>query len=262
MPGKSNKFPSIDGRRTILVAEDEAINREILGMILQNDYKVLFAEDGNQALMRIEEEGDNLSLILLDLLMPGIHGLDLLKRIKSDRRLQRIPVIVMTSEQTEEVKCLELGAIDFIPKPYPQPAVIQARVWRTIELSEDRDTIRFTERDTLSGLYNREYFYRYARQFDQHNQDVPMDAVVIDINHFHMINERYGKVYADDLLRGIGEALQAEGEESKGLACRLEADTFLLYCPHREDYPDFLERLSLRLSDPEDGEGDGISDVL
>ena len=47
------------------------------------------------------------------------------------------------------------------------------------------------------GLYNREYFYRYSEQYDQHHRDVEMDAIVVDVNHFHMINERYGKVFPD-----------------------------------------------------------------
>ena len=86
--------------------------------------------------------------------------------------------------------------------------MVLARVLRTIELSEDREIIQSTERDELTGLYNREYFYRYAEQFDQHHKELEMDAIVVDINHFHMINERYGKAYGDEVLRRIGEQLR------------------------------------------------------
>ena len=58
------------------------------------------------------------------------------------------------------MECLSLGAIDFIPKPYPASKVILARILRTVELFENRDILRFTERDHLTGLYNKEFFYR------------------------------------------------------------------------------------------------------
>ena len=81
-----------------------------------------------------------------------------------------------------------LADIDYIPKPYPQAEIILARILRAIELSEDRDIIQSTERDPLTGLYNREYFYRYAEQYDYHHPGKPMDAIVLDVCHFHIIN--------------------------------------------------------------------------
>ena len=242
-------FHSANGKRQILVAEDEFINREILGEILKNDYEVLFAEDGEKALEMIRQYKDTLSLVLLDILMPGMSGLEVLKAVRDDVLLSRIPVIVTTAEKDTEVESLRLGATDFIPKPYPAVDVIHARILRTIELSEDRDIIQSTERDALTGLYNKDYFYRYAEQFDQYHQDTGTDAVIIDVNHFHMVNERYGKAYGDEMLRLIGSQLQEAVSASGGIACRLEADTFLLYCPHQEEYGTLLDTVSLRIAD-------------
>ena len=257
MPDSHLKFHSANGKRLILVVEDEMINREILGMILGETYEVLFAVDGKEALEKVNAHEDTLSLILLDLNLPDMHGLDVLRQIKADNRLARIPIIVMTSDKEAEVESLTIGAIDFIPKPYPQPKVILARVLRTIELSEDRDIIRWTERDQLTGLYNREYFYRYAAQFDVHHKDMAMDAIVIDVNHFHMINERYGKEHGDAVLTRIGEKLRDMVKDSGGIVCRREADTFLVYCPHRSDYAEVLESASVGLA----GEGKNESRV-
>ena len=158
------KFHSTNGKRRILIADDEMINREILGAILQDTYETIFACDGSEALSLIRANKDTLSLVLLDILMPGMTGLEVLKAAKADSETARIPIIVVTSEQKSEVESLQLGAIDFIPKPYPDAGVIHARIQRTIELSEDRDIIQSTERDALTGLYNREFFYRYAEQ--------------------------------------------------------------------------------------------------
>ena len=204
--------------------------------------------DGMQTLEQIRLHKDTLSLVLLDLMMPGINGIDVLKQAKADPEIKQIPIIVITSDQDAEIESLSLGAIDFIPKPYPQAGVIMARILRTIELSEDRQIINSTERDTLTGLYNREYFYRYAEQFDQHHKDLEMDAIVIDINHFHMINERFGTAYGDEVLRTIAQALRETALSIGGIVCRREADTFMLYCPHGADYDMILDTASKSLS--------------
>ena len=241
------KFHSANGKRQVLVADDELINREILGEILKNDYEVLFASDGRETMDMMRSHSSTLSLVLLDIMMPVMSGLEVLKAVREDALLSRIPVVVMTSERAAEVESLRLGATDFIPKPYPDIDVIHARVLRTIELFEDRDIIQSTERDALTGLYNREFFFRYAEQYDQFHPDTETDAVIVDINHFRMINERYGKAYGDKILRHIGEQLRENVGAEGGIVSRLEADTFMIYCPHRDDYEALLEKASAGL---------------
>jgi len=253
MQKNSLKFHSINGRRRILIADDELVNREILGAILRDTYDTVFASDGAEALELVRENRDNLSLVLLDILMPKMTGLEVLKAVKADSETAQIPIIVVTSEQKSEIESLQLGAIDFIPKPYPDAGVIHARIQRTIELSEDRNIIRSTERDTLTGLYNREYFYRYAEQYDQYNKDAETDAILVDINHFHLINERYGKAFGDEILQRVAEAARSIAQECGGIVCRREADAFMIYCPHREDHRSMLERISEATADSDTG---------
>lgn len=233
-----------DRKRKILVVEDERVNQEVLGAILSDTYEVIRAETGEEMLVRLSENQGTLSLILLDLNLPDAYGLDLLRQIKADPAAAGIPVIVLTSDRDAEIESLGAGAIDFIPKPYPMPGVILARILRVIELFEDRDIIRNTERDALTGLYNREYFYRYAQQLDTYSRDTVMDAMLIDVCHFHMVNERFGKAYGDTVLKSIAAQLTAVVGERGGIACRREDDTFLLYCPHRTDYANLVEMIS------------------
>ncbi len=246
------KFHSVNGKRLVLVADDELINRELLGVILENDYEVIYAADGQETLDQIEKHKDVLSLVLLDLMMPIKSGIEVLKEMKAAPDLTHIPVIVLTADQNAEIESLSIGAADFIPKPYPQPGIILARVIRTIELSEDREIIQSTERDPLTGLYNREYFYRYAEQYDHHHKDVEMDAIVVDINHFHMINERFGNAYGDEVLKRISERLRESVADVEGIVCRREADTFMVYCPHGKDYKDILDNATIGLVNDED----------
>ena len=247
--------PSVEKRRILLV-EDEFINQQLLQMILQDTYEVIPAETGARAQEILHSQFETLSLILLDLNLPDLHGLDVLREVKADVRFARIPVIVMTADSNAEVECLALGAIDFIPKPYPRAEVILARIRRTVELSEDRDILRWTERDHLTGLYNKDFFFRYAVQLDTHHLDTPADAILMNINHFHTINDRYGKSYGDDLLRRIGAGTLTIVQETGGIACRSEADTFLIYCPHRTDYDSLLEAVSVQMNSTEDGQSE------
>ena len=231
-------------KRLVLIVEDEYVNRELLKAYLENDYDLLFAENGSDALSVIHAHSETLSLVLLDLILPDLNGMEILRRIKQDAELTRIPIIVLTSDVESEVESLNAGASDFVSKPYPRPEVIMARVRRCIELSENRDLIRWTERDHITGLYNREYFYRYAEQYDLFHADEPTDALVLDISHFHMINERFGKAYGDEMLRKTGLELLRMARLYGGIVCRREADTFQVYCPHRTDYDVLVRQIT------------------
>ena len=195
-------------KRKILVIEDEIINRMILENILRETYDVVFAETGAQGLEILNEQFRTLSLVLLDLNLPDMYGVDILRQIKADAVTAVLPFIVMTADQEAEVQCLNLGATDFIAKPYPKPEVVLARILRTIELFEGRDLLRWTERDQLTGLYNPEFFFHHAAQFDDRHQDIPTDALLLDVNRFHILNERYGKAFGDEALRHIADKLR------------------------------------------------------
>ena len=230
-------------RRSILVVEDEEINRELLAFCLQDEYEILCAASGTEAREMITARGEALSLVLLDLNLPEGYGLDILRWMREEGRLQTLPVIVMTSDRDAEVESLTVGAIDFIPKPYPIPEVIRARIRRVIELTESRDLIRETELDPLTGLYTPVFFFRYAEQLDALTPG-EMDALVLDVNHFRMVNERFGKAYADEVLRRLGQAVRAWTKQRGGIACRRGADIFMIYVPHGGDYASLPEEMT------------------
>ena len=243
------KFYSENGKRLLLIADDEFVNREILRAVLDSDYELLLAENGVEAMDAVRKSKDVLSLVLLDLKMPVKSGIEVLQEMRADPELENIPVIVLTSDQDAEIESLTIGANDFISKPYPQAGVILARIQRAIELHEDRLIISSTERDELTGLYNREYFYRYAEQYDNHHKGTAMDAIVVDINHFHLMNERFGTQFGNDVLCRVGNELLAAMREVGGIVCRREADTFMLYCPCGQDYEGILDKAAVELSE-------------
>lgn len=237
----------VQNKKTILIVEDEFINREILKNILCHDYDLLTAEDGKTALEILKEKQEDISLVLLDLILPEMSGMEILGQMKSDTYLNNIPVIVLTSDKGQEVECLDLGASDFISKPYPNTNIILARIHRVIELYEDRKIIKYTERDPLTKLYTKQYFYEYANEMDAHHKDVEMDAIVVGIRSFHIVKERFGVNYSNALLVRFARRLQKMKAHISGIVCHLEADMFIIYCEHIDKYDDFLEEISKNL---------------
>ncbi len=235
-------------RRHILIVDDEMINREILGNLLSKDYEVHFAENGKEALDTLLLREHIYSLILLDLLMPVMDGFELLDNIKKDEKLRSIPIIVMTSEKDAEVTSIKLGAADFITKPYDMPEVILARCQRIIELQEDKSLIHAAEKDHLTGLYTKDFFTEYIKQIEKYNPDRKMDVSVINIEHFHLINELYGRKEGDKALICIADTLSELLDEMDGIGSRTEADYFYIYNKNNEDYDKVLHRLLDSLS--------------
>ena len=93
-------------KKPVLIVEDDFVNRELLNAYLQQEYEILCAETAEEALRIIHGNSETLSLVLLDLNLPGMKGLDLLREIKKDIDLSRIPVIVLTSDTESEVDSL------------------------------------------------------------------------------------------------------------------------------------------------------------
>lgn len=223
-------------RRTILIVEDEMINVEILTEILSDTYEIISAENGKAALDLVRKSLTPISVILLDINMPVMGGLEFLKIIKADDEYKRIPVIVFTSEKDNELEALELGASDFITKPYDLPEVILARVRRSIELSEDRMIIQAAERDELTDTYTRHVFAQYASKIDQYRPDEEMDLIVLDIDGFHLYNELYGYEAGNTALRSIADILKEIVRKKNGIVGRLQSDYFIMYMTRSEDY--------------------------
>ena len=236
-------------KRTVLIVDDEFVNREILGGILEDDYSILYAEDGEQALKIIKEQDTKLSIVLLDLNMPKLNGFEVIKAMKNNPNWKKIPIIVLTSDNSAEIESLKLGASDFITKPYDMPEVIKARVTRLIEFSEDRLIIKAAERDELTSLYTRTFFHEYTHIMDKFQPGRQMDAVVVDIDHFHLINEIYGRKFGDEVLATVGGVLKDYSHKYEGIAGRGDADTFYMYFNHIDNYKELENVLNTEISD-------------
>ena len=167
----------------VLIVDDQEINRDALELILEDDYGIITAENGQEALDMMAEHPD-LSVVLLDLMMPVMNGFEVMERVKNDETLKSIPIVVLTADKSAELTALEMGAADFITKPFDMPEVILARVGRIIELSEGRQLISAAERDKLTRLYSKNFFFEYASRLFHYHPDLRFDAIVLDIEQF------------------------------------------------------------------------------
>ena len=215
-------------KKKIMVVEDNWLNREMLASILEEDYTVLEAENGQQALELLAQHREDMALILLDVMMPVMDGYTFLDRIKQDETLSLIPVIVTTQGDTEadEVEALAHGATDFVPKPY-RPRVIQHRVASLIKLREDAAMANQFKYDRLTGLFSKEYFYQKVLERLNSDPQGEYSIVCSNIENFKMYNDGYGLEAGDRLLKHLAEKIQAHTGPD-GLCGRFGADRFLM----------------------------------
>ena len=230
-----NKSKFFELKKTILIVDDEEINREIMSAILENDFNVLQADDGRLALDMLSKGEQKIDLVLLDIFMP-MDGREVLKIRQQDPSLKKIPFIVCTSDKDIEEECFHLGVNDFIKKPYENPDIIVARIKRMIELYEDRSILKDVERDKLTSLLNREFFKKYAQQFDSRFPELQKDMISISINRFELIHELYGPEFGDNILLAIASQLSVCISNCNGLVGKDEGSTFMIYCEHHDEY--------------------------
>ena len=136
-------------KKTILVVDDEEINREILTMMLENEFDIIEASDGKEDILLNRDE--IIDLVLLDVFMP-YDGREVLKERQNNPKLKSIPFIVCTSDKNIEAECFKLGVNDFVKKPYENPEIIIARINRMIEVYEDRSILKEIEKEKLKFL--------------------------------------------------------------------------------------------------------------
>lgn len=193
-------------KKKILVVEDNSINRAMLAGILVSQYEVLEAENGQEALCVLEQYKDEISLILLDIIMPVMDGYTFLSIMKENPSYASVPVIVTTQNdgESDEVAALSQGAADFVGKPY-KPQIILHRVASIINLRETAAMVNQFKYDRLTGLYGKEYFYKSAKEYILKNPEKQYDIVCSDIENFKLINDVFGVSAGDALLCGIAQ---------------------------------------------------------
>ena len=191
----------------ILVIDDSAVQANFLKSILASDYEVAVINTAEEGLEQAKT-GDY-SLILLDVIMPGMSGFDLLKRLQEEVLFQRIPVILITSlnDTEHEEQGLTLGAVDYITKPF-HPAIVRARVHTHVKLYQYRTQIeREATVDQLTGVPNRRRYDAVSgkRWQDAIRLGIPFSICMFDIDKFKVYNDTFGHPAGDKVITAVAE---------------------------------------------------------
>lgn len=239
--------------RKVLIVDDSKINRQMLRKILSDFYQVVEAENGKEALDILKADYENISAVLLDIVMPVMDGFEFLDRIRSDANLSNIPVLVTTerAENEAEVKALSIGANDYILKPY-NAAVIIRRLQNIINLRENAAIVNAEKTDALTGLLSREAFFEKSTEMiAQHNPGYYVMAA-FDVNNFKVINDQHGHNKGNEILRGIAGIMQNGFEKLKGICCRINADNYAVLYPSEYMDMDDVVQIKKEITDLDD----------
>ena len=227
-----------EDRNTVLIVEDQKINRTILRYMIQNDYDVLEAENGAEAFEILEIKSGEIIAILLDIVMPVMDGYEFLEKLK-DSPWDGIPVIAMTgdSDISTEEKTLELGAWDFIIKPYKE-RILRTRLKNAIARSRMgylKQMKHMAEHDSVTGLYNRIHFFKKTEEMLQEHPKDPFVFIRMDIKRFRLINSYWGEEGGNRILYFMADLLrQISVYYSNCTFGRIESDIFGFCIPYEE----------------------------
>lgn len=228
----------MDIQKTVLVVDDSTTNRSILCDILHSDYTVIQAENGIQALTKLKRQDKKVDAIILDIIMPEMDGYEFMNKIKQDKTLSQIPVIILTekSDRDTEKKVLESGAWDFVPKPY-DAEIIKLRLKNVIARSQVsllKELNNVMNYDPLTEIYSKNKFFSASKALLKDNPDKQFAFLRLDIDRFKLINSFFGTAYGDRLLKHVAKRIR---DFAKTTECctfgRIDADVFGIFTPYQ-----------------------------
>jgi sigma-B regulation protein RsbU (phosphoserine phosphatase) len=232
-PPKPRVDVQLQHRPKLLIVDDEPATVRILSQAFRQDYEMFIARTGEDGLAIGRRERPD--LILLDVVMPGMDGYMVCKQLKDDPRTRDIPVVFMSArdEEEDELRGLELGAVDYIAKPFSLP-IVRTRLRNHLDLKEKTDRLHdLAAQDGLTGIPNlRAFEDRLQREWRAAiRAGASLGLVLVDIDGFKRYNNMYGPVAGDDCLRLIAKTIQDAIRRPKDIACRYGGEEFAVLLP-------------------------------
>lgn len=233
--------------KTILIVDDSKFNLKILTDILKNQaYNIFSVENGEKALDFVKRKKPD--LILLDVLMPDIDGIEVCKMLKSNQNSKEIPIIFISglNKTKDIVKGFKAGAVDYIVKPF-QKEVVLARISTHLELNETQNKLKKRNKelkkllkeveflsfhDKMTGLFNRRYFETELERLDS-SRKIPITIFVIDLDGLKNINDNYGHKIGDKYIKAAAEVL-ASSSRKEDIVARIGGDEFAFLLPETD----------------------------
>ncbi len=224
----------------VLVVEDSGTQAEWLVQVLAREgYQVQVAQDGREAIRRVRSDPPD--LVLLDMILPDMDGLEVLRILKAGSEEHFVPIILLSvkADLDSRVAGLRIGADDFLAKPFAD-AEIQARAAAMLRIKTLQDQLRAAKSqleklsvtDGLTGLYNHRYFEERLHEEFRRSQRYsdPVALMMLDLDHFKNINDRYGHPFGDRVLRGTAELISTSIRDPD-ICARYGGEEFAIILP-------------------------------
>lgn len=223
-------------RSTILIVDDQPMNIQIVDKILSNDYKLMAATSGDQAIEVCNRNPPD--LILLDVVMPNMSGIETCVILKQRLATAEIPIIFVTScdHQDEENDCWENGGVDFINKPI-NPTTLKNRVKAHLTLKYQMDMLNgLVYVDYLTEIYNRRYFEEHISRLESNanREKKDMALVLVDLDYFKTFNQEYGDIRGDKALKEVAQSIENSIMRPIDFVARLGGGIFAVVLPNTD----------------------------
>ena len=241
---------SPERRGRVLVVDDQPINIRMLHAVLAQEFEVFAATSGAQALDFCQKNKPD--LILLDVVMPGMDGLEVCRRLKQDLETRAIPVIFVTAgtQAEEENACWSAGAADFVSKPV-NPLTLRNRVLAHLQFKLHMDALQaMAFADGLTGVANRRLFDdTLDAEFRRCGRGgAPLAMLMIDVDFFKRYNDRYGHQAGDECLKRVALTLKERLKRPYDLAARYGGEEFACLLPDTDGAGALAMAAELRLA--------------
>lgn len=233
----------MEKKQTMLIVDDKEINRAILASYFRDEFNILQAEDGQETLDYVYSQP--VDIIMLDLVMPQMSGMEVLDKLKTNPRYSDIPVIVTTSvnDTTSEAFSMERGAADYITKPY-NPIIVRCRVFNVLGRKENEqlklhqsvqerrisEMQQIIDIDQLTGLLTQNTFLQQLPSIINDDSHTRYYVIYLDISCFKLINELFNMETGDIILKTAASYFNTIIGK-RGIATHLSADAFALLLP-------------------------------
>ncbi|MCI9570133.1 MAG: diguanylate cyclase [Lachnospiraceae bacterium] len=215
----------------VLIVDDSALQAAHLKNILHDEYDITIAQTAEDGLRLAGIE--NFSLILLDVVMPGMDGFTLLKKLQEEIITQNVPVILITglSDAANEQRGLILGAVDYITKPF-NPMIVKARVNTHIKLYQYRKQIeQQSMTDQLTGIANRRGYEQngISRWKEAVRLHAPLSICMFDIDRFKVYNDVFGHPAGDKVISAVAQTAASHLQRQTDFLARYGGEEFIAF---------------------------------
>jgi len=247
-------FPELDlGRGTVLLIDDDASMRQAYREYLGEDDRFTTfyeAANGIEGFQVLANDADDLDLVLCDLEMPEFDGFKFLQMRATRQDFAAVPVIIVTSrqEQAQRIRGLELGAADYLTKPVLKPE-LQLRAQHQLKIRRLQTELRsaiaelkhLSQTDPLTHVSNRRHFVElYEHEFERaYRYDTPLGIAILDIDDFKQVNDTYGHIVGDTVLKSVAQIL-SYGARQSDIVARYGGEEFAVLLPQTDLEGTFL----------------------